>query len=159
MCSLLIILAVYSELRVIGILYPLALIVFVKVCIDTCLYKLLVQFVNQEELTGEVYHRAGLTLLVYHEQGRYTCSACHKSIVRTKGRGNVYDTRTVFSRHIVTRNYTETFVAGSPATVFGNVYRLHPRDELFVLHAYQVRAFIFAHHLERYQLITRLIFL
>ena len=159
MCSLLIILAVYSELRVIGILYPLALIVFVKVCIDTCLYKLLVQFVNQEELTGEVYHRAGLTLLVYHEQGRYTCSACHKSIVRTKGRGNVYDTRTVFSRHIVTRNYTETSVAGSPATVFGNVYRFHPRDELFVLHTYQIGAFVLTYYLERYQLITRLIIL
>ena len=159
LCDLFVVLAVYSELGVVGILHPLALIVLIEVYVDTCLYEILVQFVNQEELTGEVYHRAGLTLLVYHEQGRYTCSACHKSIVRTKGRGNVYDTRTVFSRHIVTRNYTETFVAGSPATVFGNVYRFHPRDELFVLHTYQIGAFVLTYYLERYQLITRLIIL
>ena len=159
LCGLFVVLAVYSELGVVGILHPLALIVLIEVHVDTCLYEILIQFIYQIELTGEIHHRAGFTFLVYHEQGRYACSTGHKGIVRTKGRGDVYDTRTVFGRHIITRDYAETFVAGSPTAVFGHVYRLHPRDELFVLHAYQVRAFIFAHHLERYQLITRLIVL
>ena len=159
LCRLFVVLAVNGELRVVGVLHPAALILLVELCVDTRFYKLLVQFVQQIELAGEVYHRAGFTLLVYHEQGRYTCGACHKGIVRTKGRGDVYDTRTVFGRHIITRNYTEALVAGRPATVFGNVYRLHPRDELFVLHTYQIGAFVLTYYLERYQFVTRLIVL
>ena len=159
MRSLLIILAVYGELRVISILYPLALILLIQVHVDTCLYEILIQFIYQIELTGEIHHRASFTFLVYHEQGRYACSTGHKGIVRTKGRGDVYDTRTVFGRYIITRDYTETFIAGSQTAVFGHIYRLYPRDELLVLHTYQVRSLVFTYNLERYQLVSRFIIL
>ena len=70
----------------------------------------------------------------------------------------MYDTRTVFYGHIVTRNDTESFCRSvTPVSVFVQLYGLHPREELLVFHAYQVRSLVFAYHLKRYQLVARLV--
>ena len=71
----------------------------------------------------------------------------------------MYDTRTVFGRHIVARDDTEALVADAPVTVVIHIHRFHPRDELFVLHAHQIGTFVLARHLERNQFVARLIIL
>ena len=155
--SLLIIFSVHRKLRVISILHPCALIFLIFIYIHAFLDESFIQFIQQIELTGKIYHRAGFTFLIYHEQWRNTCRTCHIRIIRTKSRCNVHDTRTVFCRHIIPLNNPEAFIADFPHSIFGNLYRFHPRNELFIFHAHQFRTFIFGHYLKRNQLISRFV--
>ena len=70
----------------------------------------------------------------------------------------MYDTRTIFGSYIVARNDTERLSRSLfPAPVFGCFNRFYPRNQLFVLHAYQVCTLIFAYNLERNQLVARFV--
>ena len=153
----LVILAVYHKYGIIGILYPCTLIFFVFVYIHTFFHEVFIQFVQHIELTGKVYHRTGFTLLVNHEERRYTCCTSHVRIIRTKRRCDVHDTRTVFRRYIITRDYTEAFTANFPCSVFRYFNRFHPRDQLLVFHTNKVSTFVFGNYLERYKLISCLV--
>ena len=150
--------AIYSKLRIISILHPPALIFLIFLYVHTFLYESLVQFVQQIEFTSQIHHRTGFPLLVYHEQRRNTCRTCHKSIVCTECRSDMYDTRTIFGSYIVTGNNAECLTGRFlPFPVFIHCHRFHPRNKLFVFHAYQIRSFIFTHYFERNQFVTRLI--
>ena len=158
--GLLVVLAVHSELRVIGILHPTALIFLVGLSIDALGHKLLVQLVQQVELTRKVHHGAGFATLVDHEQRGDAGRTCHVGVVGTEGRGDVYDTRTVLCRHIVAGDDAESLGrCFLPVAFVVQLGGLHPRDELFVLHAYEVRTLILAYHLEGDQLVAWLIVL
>ena len=155
---LLIIFAIDGELRVVCILHPSALILLISIYVHTLGNELLVQFVQQVELSGQVPHRTCLAFLVNHEERRDACGFCHESIVSTERRSDMHDTRTVFYGHIVTRNDTDSFCRSvMPVSVFVQLYGFHPREKLFVFHAYQVRPFVSAHYLERHQLVARLV--
>ena len=70
----------------------------------------------------------------------------------------MYDTRTIFGSYIVTGNNAECLTGRFlPFPVFIHCHRFHPRNKLFVFHAYQIRSFIFTHYFERNQFVTRLI--
>ena len=154
----LVILAIYGELRIVGILHPTPFIFFIFSDVYTFSHKLFIQFVQQVELTRQVYHRARLPLLVNHKQRRNTGRFCHESIIRTKGRRDMHDTRTILYGHIITRNYPERLRRSiTPIALLVQLNRLHPRKELFVLHTDQIRSLIFANHLKRHQLVARLV--
>ena len=156
--SLFVVFSINSKLRVVCVLYPASLIFLVFFYIYTFFYECLIQFIQQIEFTGQVHHRACFTFLVDHEQRRNACCTSYVRIVRTKSRSDMYDTRTIFGSYIVARNDTERLSRSLfPASVFGCFNRFYPRNQLFVLHAYQVCTFIFAHNLERNQLVTRFV--
>ena len=156
--SLLVVSAVDGELRVVGVLDPAALVLAVGLHVDALADELLVQLVEQEELAREVDHRAGLTLAREHEERRNACCAGHVGVVGTERRGDVDDTRTVFGGYVVTRNHAEGLGRGVvPGALLVHLDGLHPREQLLVLHAVQLRTLVLAHHLEGDELVARLV--
>ena len=70
----------------------------------------------------------------------------------------MYNTRTILCGHIVTRNHTERLVRCIfPITFFIHTHRLHPWQELFVLHSHKVSTLVFANHLEGDKFVSGLI--
>ena len=149
--SFFIVFAVHGELRVVGILDPPAFVFLVFVHVNAGLYECLVQFIHAVEFSCEVNHRAGFSFLVEHEKRRNTGSLCHESVIRTEGRGDVYNACTVFCGYIISGNNPECFCRSIlPSSVFFDFNGLYPWYELLVFHAYQLRTFVFSYNLERH---------
>ena len=132
-----------GKLWVVGVFDKASLIFLVEFRIDMSFDKIFIQIVQQEELSGHVYHGAELAFFGNECQSRYTCLLGNKGVIGTKSRCNVYDTRTVFCGYIVARNYTES-----------SFTRIHPWNELLVFQSYQVGTLAFGNHLIRNELVT-----
>ena len=153
-----VIFSVDVELRVVGILHPSPLIVLIHVDIDTLRHETLVELVEHIEFARKVDHRTRLALLVDHEQRRDACRTCHKGVVGTECRCDMHDARTVVGGHVVASDYAESLVGCILEIAVGvHLHRLHPWEQLLIVHAHQVGTLIFSHHLERHQLVARLI--
>ena len=156
--SLVVIFAIYSKLRIIGILYPTGFVFFINIVVNALFNKVLVQICCIEELTSQIYNWSVLALLCIHKHRRNACIASYKGIISTKGRSNMYNTRTIFSGYVVTWNHTESLFCSFVPFAF-SIYldRFHKLQQLFVFHTHQVSTLIFAHYLERNNFIAFLV--
>ncbi len=118
------------QVGVVGILYEASRPRAICLHIDMLCHKRIVQILKQEELTRHIHHRALLALLGKEHHTRDIRFLCHKRIVCTESRRDMYDTRTVLGRYIVARNDTESVAVG-----------LCPWDKLLILHTDEVGAF------------------
>ncbi len=118
------------QVGVVGILYEASRPRAICLYIDMLCHKSIVQILKQEELTRHIHHRALFALLGQKYHTRDIRFLCHKRIVRTKRRRDMYDTRTVLGGYVVARNDTESVAVG-----------LCPRDKLLILHTDEVGAF------------------
>ena len=158
--GLLVVPAVHGELRVVGVLHPAALVFPVAIDIDALADETLVEFVKQVELALQIDHRARLALAVDHEERGNACGAGYEGVVGTERRRDVYDTRTVLDGDVVARNDPEGLVGGVvPVAVGIRLDGLHPRQQLLVVHAYEVGSLVFADNLERNELVAGLVLL
>ena len=66
--SFFIVFAIDSKLRVVSVLNPTALILFILFDIYAFFHELFVEFIQQVEFTCKVYHRTSFAFLVNHEQ-------------------------------------------------------------------------------------------
>ena len=57
------------------------------------------------ELSRRVYHRLIEACSIHHYQRRYTISLGHLIVIRTKSRGNMHDTGSIFSGYKVSDNH------------------------------------------------------
>ena len=103
-----IILAVNSILGVVSILHIRTGKFLIQILIDAVVYKILVKLIDRPEFTCKINHRTGFALLVHHKQRRNACSLCHKGIIGTESRRNVYNTCTILCCNIVSGNHTES---------------------------------------------------
>ena len=62
--SLLVPNAIHIKLRVVGVLHVVACVVSIQILVDASLHEVVVQLVEEVELTLEVNHWAGLALLI-----------------------------------------------------------------------------------------------
>ena len=146
-CSLLVVLAAFVELRVVGILHKVAAVMPITV-VHAGLHEVLVHIVLHEVLAREVNHRTRITCLVDNEEAGDACILCHLGVVGTKGRSDVHDAGTVFCSDIIARDNTEGFCTLVDDFSVLEGTRLHPREELFVLHANEVSSFASPKNLE-----------
>ena len=138
---LLIIAVVRPEVSlVVSVLHELSCPYVVELGVDAGLHELLVQFVRQPVLTREIHHRTCLAVLRNQVQRRHTCSFSHTFVIRTEGRCDMYDTRTVLGGHIVAADDAESVctAVGDKVLLLVVVNRLHPGEELLVTQSYQV---------------------
>ena len=161
--------AVLIELWVVSVLYIVAGMVSVLLCIYTSLNKVVVKLVDKVELALKVNHRTSLTLLVYEVESRDICIFSYLCVIRTKCRSDVHDTSTIVCCNIVAKNYTESFalhlnklvasiltsehLLGVSCGVVCNKLRskvihlltwFNPRHELFVVHTFKLCALVMA---------------
>ena len=120
------------------------------------LHEVVVEVFEIEVATLEVDHWAGFHLLVDHKERWNAGCASHVGVVGTKGRSDVHDTCTVVGGHIVARDYAEAVVVAHDFTV-DFVNRLHPWEQLFVLHAHEFGTCKFGNHLVRNHLVALLV--
>ena len=76
--------------------------------VHTLLNEIIVEFVHHIVLTLKVYHRTGLTFLIYKEEAWDVSILSNLGIVSTKGRRDMYDTSTILSGYVIARNHTES---------------------------------------------------
>ena len=105
--GLLVVLAILVEAWVIGILHVVTTVLPVAL-IDAGGQELLVNVFLDEVLTREIHHGTGVTGFVQDEERGYAGILGHLGIIGTEGRCNVYDTRTILGRDIVTRDDAES---------------------------------------------------
>ena len=179
---LLIVLTINIELRSISILHVVTCMTAITSHVHTSLHEVIVQLFHHIVLTLQVHHRTSFTFLINKEERRYFSIFGHLGIISTKGRGNVYDTRTIVCSYIVARNHAEgTFLHFHEAVLAiltrENFLRInfgiflhkvrciaiqllrwfHPRHQLLVLHSHQFWSHVFAHDAVRYHLVTMLV--
>ena len=160
LCSLFVVLAIHGKLRVVGVFHPATFILLIYSGIYTSVHKAFVELIEQVELTGQIHHGTRLASLVDHKERGNACGTGHIGVIRTKRRSDMHDTGTIFSRHIITRDYAEGLIGGVvPIALSIQLHRLYPRQQLSILHTDQLRTFVFAHDLEGNQFITRLVIL
>ena len=135
-----VVLAVDSELRVVGVLNPTACVLAVEFVVDVGFVPILVQIFHTPVLAGEIDHRPRTVVPGLHVEPRYACSICHFLIICTESRRDMHDTSTIFRGDIVTGNDTISSFA-----------RIDPREERFVFEPYQVRSFIACYDLRLQQ--------
>ena len=145
--SLLVVLAAFVELRVVGILYEVTAVMPITI-VHAGLHEGLVHIVLHEVLAREVNHRTRITCLVDDEEAGDACILSHLGVVCTKGRSDVHDACTVFRSDIIARDDTESFCTLIDNFAVLESTRLHPREELFVLHANEVSSFASPKNLE-----------
>ena len=136
----------FSLCRIVSVLHELALPRIIVGSIHMLLNILGIEVFQQIEFTCHIDHRTAVPIFVDHHQRRYAACFCHTVVIRTESRSDMYDTRTIFHRHIVAGDYPESTFS-----------RIDPRDQLLVMHAGQFRSFPFADHFERHQFIARFI--
>ncbi|OPZ46308.1 MAG: hypothetical protein BWY95_01770 [Bacteroidetes bacterium ADurb.BinA104] len=155
--GLFVVLAVNVEFRVVGILYVCTLVLAVECGVNAVLNKIRIEVVNLPVLTGRVHHGTGLHLTVDHEERRNSGSFSHKRVVGAKSRRYMDYTGAVIGGDIVAANDTETGIGFGNCAVIGNCNRFYPREELFVVHPYQIGALILAHNPVRDDFIALLV--
>ena len=136
-----------GKLGVVGILHEVAAMLPVAVA-HAEIDKRLVHIVLHEVLAGEVNHRTCIACLVDDEEAGDACILCYLGVVGTKCGSDVYNTGTILSRDIIAWNDAESFftLVGNFAVLEGT--RLHPWEELLVLHANEVSTFASPNNLE-----------
>ena len=120
------------KVGIISILHITSSPLLVCLNIDLTLYKVIVQIFQDKEFTCHIHHWTLLTFLGNKYHTRYTCFLCYKCIICTKGRSDMYDTRTILSGHIITWNNFECTCTW-----------ISPRNKLLVFHTNKVSAFTF----------------
>ena len=156
--GLLVVPALHGELRVVGVLHPAAFVLPVCFDVHALADEALVQLFEPVEPALEVHHRARLALFVYHEERRNACSTRHEGVVGAERRGDMHDTRTVLHGDVVAQNDAERLLRGVvPHSLGVRLDGLDPRQQLFVLHAFQLGTLVFARDFERNELVARLV--
>ena len=158
--SSLIVTTIYGELRIVGVLHPATLVVLICLGIDTLLKELLVELLHQIELTRKIHHRTCLATLVNHKQRGDSSLTCYEGIVGTKRRSDVYDTRTILHRYVVTRNHAERLVGCRyPVASLVELHGLHPLNELLVVHTNELGTLPATYNLEGDEFVACLVIL
>ena len=114
---------------VVSVLHKPSLPWAIRLCINMLRNKLLVQILQQEELSRHVHHRALLPFLRQENHTRDTRFLRHKGVVRTEGRRDMHDARTVLCRYIIACNNAECVAIGS-----------RPRYQLLIANTLQLCA-------------------
>ena len=153
------------ETRVVGILDKISSVTSISCCINAFFSESRGAILKGVILTCEIYHWTSLTRLIDNEERRNASCLSHLSIVCTKRRRDVYDTRTIFSGHIVTRDYAEGLISHFHKSILphredtisvlfrifahkicGSVSHLlrrtHPGHQLSITQAHEFRTFI-----------------
>ena len=105
--SLLIILTIHIEFRSVSVLHIVTCMTAIALYIHASLHEVIVQLLHHVVLTLQVHHWTSFTFLINKEKRRHFSIFGHFGIISTKGRRNVYDTRTIICRHIVARDHAE----------------------------------------------------
>ena len=132
---------VHGKLRVVGVLHPSTGVFAIERIVHVSLIPCLVQIFHFPVFTGEIDHRTRTVVLGLHIQSRHAGCVTHFLIVRTESRRDMDDTCTVFGRHVVARNNTESAFT-----------RVHPREERFVFQTDEVGTFAAPNDLWLYRL-------
>ena len=139
-------LILFSKVFVIRILNISACKLFPLVDVHILLYELPVKVFYVEIFALKVYYWSLLPFLVNEDYRTNASLFGDKSIVGTKVRRNMHDTRTVVSGDIVAWYHSE-----------GIAHRLDCRHELFILHIHKVRTLVAANDLPGNYLVALLI--
>ena len=131
---------------VVCVLYKLTLPWRISLNIYALGHEFRVKFVEHIEAAFEVNHRTYFAISVDEFHRRDIVEFRHAKVISTECAGDVYDAGTVDGGHVVAGNYAERIVAGT-----------HPRNELAVVHTYQVGAHTFAHYFPRHEFVARLV--
>ena len=154
-CSRFVEATVDGILRVVCVFHPTTFIFFISVDVDAFGDEAFVEFVEEEEFSGKVDHRASFAAFVNHKQRRNSGSASHESVVGTESRCDVHNTGTILGSNVVAGDYAESLVGGNvPVAGVVGLNGLNPGEELLVLHSDEVGADIFADDAERNQLVA-----
>ena len=120
---------ILGERDVVGVLNEATCPLLVEFYVYAVGYELIVELLDEEELTRLVDHRLRLARLVDHKERRDAGSACYAVVIGTEGWCDMHDTRTVRRGYVVAHNHAERVA-----------HRLHPRDELLVADALELLA-------------------
>ena len=133
---------------VVCILHVAACIAVPQFEVDMILHEVSVKILNDVVFSLKIDYRALFACFVNHYDRRNTSLAGYQSIVGTEVWCNMNDTRSVLGGYIVARNYAECTVGE---------WRNH-WQQLFVLHANEVRTLVVAYDTIRNNLIAGLVF-
>ena len=96
---------IHIKLWVVGILHVVACVMSVCLLVDTSVHEIVIEVFDEIELTLQVNHWAGLTLLINKVEGRDVGILSHLGIIGTECRSDVHDTGTVIGSNIVAEDY------------------------------------------------------
>jgi hypothetical protein len=117
------------ERRIIFIFHIPAGILPVKLHVEMILHEIGVQLLQEEVLSGEVYHRPDVALLVYHGEAGDIVLLPHPGVVGTKRGCDMDDAGSIIGGDEIAANHPECLVG-----------HLHPGEKLFVTDAGQFRS-------------------
>ena len=106
--------------------------------------KFRIKILCKEIFTLQIHNRTFLSFLIYNHNRRHSGLLCHKSIVSAEVRSDMYNSCTIFCRHVISRNDTESAISQ---------WR-YEWKKLLVFHTNQVWAEITSYNLPRYHLIS-----
>ena len=175
--SLFVKLSSFVETRIVGILDKISSVTTISCRIYALFSESRGAIIKVVILTCEIYHWTRFTCLIDNEERRNASSLSHLGIVRTKRRRDVYDTRTIFSGHIVTRDYAESLISHFHKAILshredtiGVLFRIfahkvcssvshlfrrtHPRHQLNIAQAHEFRTFITCNNTIRHHFIA-----
>ena len=115
--------------------------------VDVLTNEVIVKVVNYVILALKVDNGALVALLVDEHDGRHAGLLSHVGVVGTEVRGDVHNARTVVGGDVVAGDYAERAVR----------HRTYHRQQLLVVHAYEVCALVVRYYLIRYYLVAFLI--
>ena len=139
-------LVLVRQVGVVGILDEASFILLIQSDIDRAAHKVFVEFVEQIEFAGQVYHRACFATLVDELQWRHSCGFGHECVICTECRRDVDYACTVIGRDVVAKDDPECSFAG-----------IDPRQQLFIMHSLEVGAFVFGHDAVGHDLVAFLV--
>ena len=106
--SRLVIFSVLVEFRLICVFHVVAFMFCISVTIHTAFHEIHVKFIYEVVFSLKVYHRSGLTFLIYKEERRYFGIFCHLGVIGAERRGDMNDTCSVVCCDIVSGYYPES---------------------------------------------------
>ena len=137
--GLFIVLAVHIVFGVVGVLHKLSLVTGISILDNARLVEIGIHILGQEIFAREVHHRTRVASFVNDEEAGNACIFGHLGVIGTKGRRNVYNTRTILGRYVVTGNHAEGFGRAFNDLAVHQFARLHPRHELGIAQTHEVR--------------------
>ena len=120
-----------GQIGIVRILDETSGVFTVQFGVDVRFYPFGIKVLDLPVFTGKIDHRTWSVVLSLHIETRNTGCIAYFFIVRTESRRDMHDTRTVFGRHIVTRDDTE-----------GTRTRVHPREERIIFESDKVCTFV-----------------
>ena len=137
--GLFIVLAVHIVFGVVGVLHKLSLVTGIGILDNARLVEIGIHILGQEIFAREVYHRTRVASFVNDEEAGNACIFGHLGVIGTKGRRNVYDTRTILGRYVVTGNYAEGFGRAFNDLAVHQFAGLYPRHQLSIAQIHEIR--------------------